>query len=244
MDRDNGCRPSWRRVGRVAACASSLLLGALISCAPGPVGCSGPLMIGDLPAAPKPLDEQARAQAADLPLSDYTDDVIDALLEGTGLSAEAAAEGGTSVLVGTYNTIVQDLATGAPQQAQLQFDSTGAVTELRLFGDELTEQVVVGFPEQAPQAKATVEGILLGTRVSTTDGQRFEITIMAIFDTREGDLTVRTRETIQSVVALAPDPDTLVGVSRHSLGVIASQDGERPVGQILTAAGATVLARD
>jgi hypothetical protein len=54
---------------------------------------------------------------------------------------------------------------------------------------------------------------LLGSLVKTDDGLIFEILVVAVLDTTEGELTMRTREIFQFIVALSTDRIMLVGAA-------------------------------
>jgi hypothetical protein len=236
---------SVHRVSVVLLC----LLGVAIACAPGEAGCVGvdqSATVDDLPAQPVNIDENARAQAADLnqSIDDWSQDVVNAVLEGTGVAAGANTEGDVSALAGDWTIKLEDEETGSAEQAQVGFAENGAAVELQLFAEDLSESATLAFPAPSPNQRVIVGGRLLGSIVRRLEDGMFDVTLVGVLDTQNDGAVVRTREVFQFLVTIAADGSRLLGVGRRTSEVIASADPQQQAGQILTTAGTTELVRN
>jgi hypothetical protein len=222
---------------------------AAYSCVPGEGGCLGETesspTLEELPEAPDVLDETARLQADDLDLSvdEWSDEVINSMLEGTGVSAGSNVEGDASSLEGSWTVTLVDEETGVEQRTQLIFDSDGEVTEIQLFADDLTEAAALTF-DDPEAAKVTVRGRLLGALVRALGSGRFEVLVVVVVDRTVDDLVVRTRRIFQLLLALTPDENALSGAGRRTIEVIASAQPDSVPGELTVSSGSSELNRN
>jgi hypothetical protein len=203
-----------------------------------------PPAVEDLQPEPEEVETSAQERAAELsqPVEEWSEELIAAVLEGTGVAPGASIEGDAGDLTGTWTASLVDDAQSATERAQLVFDENGAVVELRIFSDELVEAVVLTFPQPAAKARAT--GRLLGTLVVEAVPGRFDITVVAVLDTEEDEIVTRTREVFQFVVTFGADGAVLIGSGRQTSEVIASTDPATAPGETSITTGDTELVRN
>jgi hypothetical protein len=188
------------------------------------------------------LSEQSRVAADDLdsPIEAWSGEVAAQALEGTGVAPGSTTEADGSTLSGEWTTRLVDEEGEAGEEVQIAFDENGAVSELRLFSDELTATAVASFPS----GKATpIGGRLLGAIVRPLSDRVFEIAVVAVFDLEEDGFVSRVRFVFQFVVSLGADGLILEGVARRTTEVIATTAVDQTPGQTTEVVGTTDFSR-